>query len=250
MFIGHKYIFVGFWPMNISLFPVVAVGVGAAGADDPEDPCADVWNDFEKLFNIINSKRTMYGAKCHYRKKILTALSTSSTGHLLRHHISCAGKADHAAKTQYDGSVRNWDYSPEVACVEPCHLIDMLDLPLGIGAYDDAFIDYIRHAHNPRYAPICRQTTTKDFVKHFNQTHTLMMDCLTACSSVAITSHIWNDNAKEDYLSVVAHFVNSIRELEKKLIALGLIDVCHVGIHRRLFCRSTVGSITCNQEHN
>jgi hypothetical protein len=36
-------------------------------------------------------------------------------------------------------------------------LIARLDLPLGIGAYDD-FVEYIRHAHDPRYAPICRQT--------------------------------------------------------------------------------------------
>jgi hypothetical protein len=42
-----------------------------------------------------------------------------------------------------------------------------------------------------------------------------MLDCLTACSSIAITSNIWNDNAKEDYLSVVAHFFNSDWELEK-----------------------------------
>jgi hypothetical protein len=42
-----------------------------------------------------------------------------------------------------------------------------------------------------------------------------MMDCLIACSSVTITSNIWNDNAKEDYLSVVVHFVNSDWELEK-----------------------------------
>jgi hypothetical protein len=150
-------------------------------------------------------KRTRYGAKCHYCKKILTALSTSGTGHLLRHRISCACKADRAAKTQSvlnynsDGSVRNWDYSPEVARVELYRLIARLDLPLGICAYD-AFVDYIRRAHNPRYAHVYRQTTTKDFVKYFNQTHTLMTDCLTACSSVAITSNIWNDNAKEDYL--------------------------------------------------
>jgi hypothetical protein len=42
-----------------------------------------------------------------------------------------------------------------------------------------------------------------------------MLDCLTACSSIAITSDIWNDNSKEDYLSVVAHFINSDWELEK-----------------------------------
>jgi hypothetical protein len=97
-----------------------------------------------------------------------------------------------------------------------------------VGAYD-AFVEYIRCAHNPRYAPVCRQTTTRDFVKHFNQTQTIMLDCLTASSSVAITSDIWNDNAKEDYLSVIAHFVNSDWELEKKLIGLRLIDVSHSG---------------------
>jgi hypothetical protein len=56
-----------------------------------------------------------------------------------------------------------------------------------------------------------------------------MMDCLTTCSSIAITSDIWNGNAKEDYLSVVAHFVNSDQEHEKKLISLYLIDFCHSG---------------------
>jgi hypothetical protein len=113
-----------------------------------------------------------------------------------------------------DGFVRSWDYNPETARIELCCLIARLDLPLGIGDYD-AFVEYIRRAHNPRYAPVCRQTTTRDFVKHFNQTRTFMMDCLTACSSVAITFDILNDNAKEDYLSVVAHFVNSGWELEK-----------------------------------
>jgi hypothetical protein len=150
----------------------------------------------------------------------LTAQSTGCTGHLLRHRISCARKVDHAAKAQFvlnygsDGSVRSWDYNPETARVDLCRLIARLDLTLGIFAYD-AFVEYIRHAHNPRYVPVCRQTTTKDFVKHFNQTQTIMLNCFTTCSSVAITSDIWNVNAKEDYLSVVAHFVNSDWELEK-----------------------------------
>jgi hypothetical protein len=48
---------------------------------------SDVWNDYEELFNIVNGKRTRYGVKCHYCKKILSALSTSGTGHLLRHRI-------------------------------------------------------------------------------------------------------------------------------------------------------------------
>jgi hypothetical protein len=150
----------------------------------------------------------------------LTAQSTGGTGHLLRHRISCARKADHAAKAQSvlnyssDGSVRSWDYNPETARIKLYYLIARLDTPLGIGAYD-AFVEYIRHAHNPRYAPVYRQTITREFVKHFNQTWTIMLDCLTACSSVAITFDIWNGNAKENYLSVVAHFINSDWELEK-----------------------------------
>jgi hypothetical protein len=96
----------------------------------------------------------------------LTAQSTGGIGHLLRHQISCARKAGHVAKAQSmlnygsDGSVRSCDYSPETAHIELCHLIARLDLPLGISAYD-AFVEYIRRAHNPRYVPICRQTTTK-----------------------------------------------------------------------------------------
>jgi hypothetical protein len=58
-----------------------------------------------------------------------------------------------------------------------------------------------------------------------------MLDCLTACSSVAITFDIWNGNAKENYLSVVAHFINSDWELEKKMIGLCLIDVSHSGLN-------------------
>jgi hypothetical protein len=86
----------------------------------------------------------------------LTTQSTGGTGHLLRHRISCARKADHAAKSQSvlnyasDGSVRSWDYNPETARIELCHLIARIDLPLGIDAYD-AFVEYIQRAHNPIY---------------------------------------------------------------------------------------------------
>jgi hypothetical protein len=48
-----------------------------------------------------------------------------------------------------------------------------------------------------------------------------------ACS-VALTSNIWSGNAKEDYISVVAHYVNANWEL-KKVIGLRLIEVSHSG---------------------
>ena len=48
-------------------------------------------------------------------------------------------------------------------------------------------------------------------------------------TSVALTFDIWSGNAKEDYLSVVAHFVNSDWQLEKRILAMRLIDCSHSG---------------------
>jgi hypothetical protein len=126
---------------------------------------SDMLNDFEELFEVVNGKKTRYATRCHYCKKVITALSTSDIGHLLMHRKSCARKTGRAANSQSvlnynsDGSVRSWDYNPDVARIELCRLIARLDLPLGIGAYD-AFVEYIRCAHNPRYNPVYRQPTT------------------------------------------------------------------------------------------
>ena len=48
-------------------------------------------------------------------------------------------------------------------------------------------------------------------------------------SSVCLTFDIWSDNVKQDYLSVVIHFVSADWELEKRVIGLRLIDVSHSG---------------------
>jgi len=48
-----------------------------------------------------------------------------------------------------------------------------------------------------------------------------------AVLSIAITSDIWSGKAKEDYLSVVAHFINADWQLEKRVLGLRLIDVSH-----------------------
>jgi hypothetical protein len=52
---------------------------------------------------------------------------------------------------------------------------------------------------------------------------------LSATSSVVLTSDIWSGNAKEDYIYVVAHYVNTDWELQKKIIGLRLIEVKHSG---------------------
>ena len=50
-----------------------------------------------------------------------------------------------------------------------------------------------------------------------------------AVNCVCLTSDIWSGNAKEDYLSVVVHYINSDWQLEKRVLGLVLIDVSHNG---------------------
>jgi hypothetical protein len=45
--------------------------------------------------------------------------------------------------------------------------------------------------------------------KSIYKQHAKIVEKLKSASSVALTPNIWNDNVKEDYLSIVAHFVNS-----------------------------------------
>ena len=52
---------------------------------------------------------------------------------------------------------------------------------------------------------------------------------LPVASSVVLTSDIWSGDAKEDYISVVSHYMNADWELQKKIIGLRLIEVKHIG---------------------
>ena len=64
--------------------------------------------------------------------------------------------------------MHTWEYSPDVARTQMCRLIAKLDLPLGFGETDE-FKEYIQIAHNPRFTPISRQTTTRDITKYFSE---------------------------------------------------------------------------------
>jgi hypothetical protein len=44
-----------------------------------------------------------------------------------------------------------------------------------------------------------------------------------------LTPDIWSGNAKEDYISAVAHYVNADWDLQEKVIGLRLIEVKHTG---------------------
>jgi hypothetical protein len=147
---------------------------------------------------------------------------------------SCSAKRDHATMTQAklalnpDG-LKNWVYDDMVARKELCILIARLDLPLGIGE-TQAFEDYIKRAHNPLFQKVSRTTTTRDMAKLFDeQRSVLVKSLLPDASSVSLTSDIWSGNTKEDYISVVAHYVNADWELQKKVIGLRLIEAKHTG---------------------
>jgi hypothetical protein len=112
--------------------------------------------------------------------------------------------------------VHNWDYKPEVARTELCRLIAKLDLPLGIDD-TDAWEEYIQRAHNPRFTRLSRQSTTRDLGKLFTKRHNMLKNhVLSGASSIALTSDIWSENAKEDYISVVAHYMSVDWELQEK----------------------------------
>ena len=86
---------------------------------------------------------------------------------MLRHQKVCLAKVKHAALVQsrlqfnHDGSVHTWEYKPDVARKELCRLIARLNLALSFG-YEDAFEEYIQRAHNPHFARVSRQTTSRD----------------------------------------------------------------------------------------
>jgi hypothetical protein len=50
-------------------------------------------------------------------------------------------------------------------------------------------------------------------------------------SGVCLTPSIWSGNAKEDYRSVVFHFIIDDWELEKRIISIRMIDYSHTGVN-------------------
>jgi hypothetical protein len=71
------------------------------------------------------------------------------------------------------------------------------------------FEEYIRITHNPRFERVSRTTTTSDIDAYFLTKVDEVKSLLSDASCVCLTSDIWSGNAKEDYLSVVVHFVTA-----------------------------------------
>jgi hypothetical protein len=108
-----------------------------------------------------------------------------------------------------DGQVSNWNYDADLSREGLCMMVAAHDLPLGFGAYP-AVVDWIKTCDNPQYEPVSRQTTSRDMKKLAIKMQKKLKDEFAKCVfSVSLTSDIWSGRAKQDYLSVVAHYVDS-----------------------------------------
>jgi hypothetical protein len=206
-------------PINIGPDPAVAE---AEETDTPTSSrvrnracTSDVWNDFDKIYKVVDDVRVRCLDKCKVCKCVLSAKSFGGTGHLNRHRNACKLKHGRTAFAQSllqfnpDGSARLWEYNAGVARSEMCRLICRLDLPICLDE-SSIFEEYIKKDHNPWFSVVSRQTTTRDIKKYYNESHANLVDTFkNYVSSVTMTFDIWFGNAKKDYLSVVVHYVNT-----------------------------------------
>jgi hypothetical protein len=82
----------------------------------------------------------------------------------------------------------------------------------------------------PNFKPFSRQTTTRDMKKLWKTGLQKIKDDFTTCTFlVSLTSDIWSGRAKQDYISVVAHYVNQNWVLQKRIVGFELIDEAHSG---------------------
>ena len=195
-----------------------------------------VWKHFELEEKVQPDGRKKWMAICIRCRGELAGESTAGTGHLDRHIKMHArkdkdqGLIQSSLQFNADGQVRNWNYDPQIARDGLCNLIARNDLPLGFGE-SPGFVKYIQTCHNPNFKPVSRQTTSRDMKKLAKTALKKIKDDFTTCTfSVSLTSDIWSGRRKQDYISVVAHYVNNETwELEKRIIGFELIDVSHTG---------------------
>jgi hypothetical protein len=95
---------------------------------------SDVWNDFDKIYKVIDGVRVRCQAKCKVCKRVLSAKSSGGTGHLNRHCMQTETWQNCLCQSliQFNPNVsaRLWEYNVDVAHSDMCHLICMLDLPI------------------------------------------------------------------------------------------------------------------------
>jgi len=201
---------------------------------------SSIWQHFEEEEYVDAEGVTKMRARClHSGCSSKFALQVGGgNGHMTRHAATHAKADGEAAAIQSrinfnpDGTSRGiFVYDSARQRDALATLIAVNDLPLGFGE-SPGFVEYIRTAHTPSFTPVSRQTTTRDMKKLAKAGRVAMKEQLVSSTfSVSITSDIWSGRAKQDYITVVAHYVSSSWELNKRIIGFELIDVSHNGVN-------------------
>lgn len=92
----------------------------AAEDDKPAHPSTSVvWLNITKIFKMVKGKKVRWDAKCNHCEKQYSARSSGGTCHLARHRDACPKRREKSRMAQSqisfnpDGSLRNWEYSPQ-----------------------------------------------------------------------------------------------------------------------------------------
>jgi hypothetical protein len=206
-----------------------------AAAKKARKKTSAVWQHFTELETVDINGAMVTRAQCKRCPNTFAMKKGGGNGHMKRHmqkHMKEDGDAaavQSRIKFNPDGSLGNFVYDQARQRKAVCRLIAMNDLPLGFGE-SPGFADYIRSAHTPDFQPVSRQTTSRDMKKLGKEGLEKIKDDFRTCTfSVSITSDIWSGRAKQDYITVVAHYVDNNWELQKRVIGFELIDVAHTG---------------------
>ena len=107
-------------------------------------------------------------------------------------------------------------------------LIIGVELPISFG--ENPFFEQFMRTFVPNYQTVSRVTIRSDILKLFERKKLELFDEFKRGTfSVALTSDVWSGRAKQDYVSVVAHYVDGDWNLQKRIIGFPLLDVAHNG---------------------
>uniref|UniRef100_A0ACD5UJM8 Uncharacterized protein n=1 Tax=Avena sativa TaxID=4498 RepID=A0ACD5UJM8_AVESA len=199
---------------------------------------SEIWQHYEEEEYVDGDGVTKMRARCLHPGCSSKFSLQKGGGHgYMRRHLATHAKQDGQAAAIQSRINFNPDGTPRGIFVydatrqreAPATLIAVNDLPLGFGE-SHGFVEYIRTAHTPSFTPVSRQTTTRDMKKLAKAGLAALKEELGSSTfSIAITSDIWSGRAKQDYITVVVHYVSSNWELNKRIIGFELIDVSHNG---------------------
>nr|AAP53852.1 hAT family dimerisation domain containing protein [Oryza sativa Japonica Group] len=226
--------------------------------NQPSARRAECWRHFELFTEMVDGK-SIPRAQCKYCEKILSAATSSGTGHLNRHYLAhLKNKAPAGARQTHlsfgpDGSVSTWTYDSKIAREEIAKFIVAEDLPIRMGE-SKHFERMIQKAFCPQYKKVSRKTTKNDITAIYRSKLSVLKQTLSTTSfSFAVTSDIWtSQHQRTSYLSVVLHYLDNNRSLNKRVIGFKLMT-SHTGdaiatiileVLREINLQSRVVSIT------